>query len=231
MRMAITALLLMAGCSAAAPAPQGEVAPSGNPSTRSALVEAVAALPPVLAGFQRMGPMTDYERLPGGAGMGASASYVPANGDRMLATIYIYDRGRPRQVDGGASPEVAEELRTAAAEIGVMVRVGRYRSASFAAAMDVREAGGRNGMRCLNFRVVQQDGVATGDSACVSVQRSAFVKVRLTAWVAPEPAVAGLLAARLLAAVLDAQAGRPSGPPVPAGHPRLRTASLAMGRP
>lgn len=80
-------------------------------------------------------------------------------------------------------------------------------------------------MRCLNFHVVLHDGVATGDSVCVSVRHGAFVKVRLTAWAPPEPAVAGIVAARLLSAVLEAQGGGT------ADRPRLRMASLAMGRP
>lgn len=223
MRVVAMALLLLTGCGASVP--REETASTGNPPARTAPVRAITELPPTLAGFQRTGATTDYERLPGGAGMGASARYVPASGERVVATVYIYDRGQPRRADGGASPDVAEELRAASAEINAMVRAGRYRSAAPAAAMSVGEAPSATSLRCVNFRVVQQDGVATGDSACVSVQHGAFVKVRLTAWAPPEPAIAGLFAAGLLSAVLDARAGGTGGRSLP------RSASLASGQP
>lgn len=218
--VAAMALLLLTGCSASVPREAAEL--NGNASVLATPSRAIAALPAELAGFRRTGPITDYEQLPGGAGLGASARYVPIGDERMVATVYIYDRGQPRRVDGGDSPEVAQELRSVAAEMNAMALAGRYRSVASAAA---RPGGEALGTRCTNFRVVQQNGALTGDSACVSVQRGAFVKVRLTAWTQTDPAVAGRVAAGLLSAVLDARNGGIGGQAV------LRSASLAIGQP
>ena len=171
----------------------------------SAAARALAALPSKLAGFRRAGTITDFERLPGGAGAGASSRYAPATGERVAATVFMYDRGRPRQHEVGGGPEVAEELRMAASELNALARMGRYRSVSFEAGMDVGSPSGASSMRCAKFRIVQPDGLVTGDSICVSVGRGSFVKVRVTALTSPEPAVAGLLGAGLMSTVLQAR--------------------------
>ncbi|WP_372621513.1 hypothetical protein [Falsiroseomonas sp.] len=139
------------------------------------------------------------ERLPGGAGLGVSVRYVPANGERMIATVYLYDRGQFRQPEGGDSPDVLQELRAAAAELNAVARMGRYRSVAFDTGMDVGP------IRCANFRIVQQDGATTGDSVCVTIQHGRFVKVRLTSWSPPDSTAAGIAAAGLTSTVLDAR--------------------------
>ncbi|HEY4250836.1 MAG TPA: hypothetical protein VGM87_06535 [Roseomonas sp.] len=208
MRLVAMAMLLLAGCGAAA-MPDGAAAGPDRP----ALARMAAAFPPELAGFRRVGEITDYESRPGGAGLGASASYRPADGAGAAATIYLYDRGRRRQVDGGHSPDIAEELRMTRAEIDALVRAGRYRAVTPEAGMRVAGTPDAGGMRCLNFRVVQANGSPTGDSVCVSVQGGVFVKVRVTASSTPEPAVAGLFASGLLSAMLQTRSGGPNDRP------------------
>jgi hypothetical protein len=212
MRLVVTALLLLAGCSlpavqdGARPVPAVAGTGAGTVVGRTAV-----AFPDALAGFRRVGEITDYGRVAGDPGLGVSARYLPSNGERVVATVYVYDLGRPRLVDGGDSPEATEELRRAGAEIGAMVRLGRFRAAAPEAGMRLDRT---PSLRCTNYRVVQADGAPTGDSACVSVQGGMFVKVRVTAWATPEPTIAGLFASGLLSAMLDARAagGRPAPP-------------------
>ncbi len=113
-----------------------------------------------------------------------------------------------RRPDGGDNPDVAAELRAAAAEVGAMVRAGRYWSATSEGGMSVGSAPGPVDARCANFRAVQQDGRPTGESACVTVQGGSFIEVRATTWEPPEPAAASLAAASLLSEVRQLRAGR-----------------------
>ncbi|MCK8785803.1 hypothetical protein M0638_15595 [Roseomonas sp. NAR14] len=199
-RAALVPLLLLAGCASPDASAPGPVA--GAPGV-SAAARAAEALPPMLASFRRSGPVTDFEQRPGGAGLGAAVPYAPTGGERMAATVFIYDRGR-RPPDGDG-PEVAAEFRLAAAELDAAMRAGIYRSVSFANGMGVRSAATARSFRCANFRITQQDGAPTGSSLCVAVQRGMFVKVRLTAWQPPDPGIAGIAAAALTAAVLQAR--------------------------
>jgi hypothetical protein len=196
MRAALIALLLLTGC-AAPNAPQTRA--TAGPSGASDAARDAGALPSELEPFRRTGEVTNLELLPGGAGLGASARYVPANGERMIATVYLYDRGQFRQPEGGDSPDVMQELRTTTAELNAMARMGRYRSVAFDTGMDVGP------IRCANFRIVQPDGATTGDSVCVTVQRGSFVKVRVTSWSPADSTAAGILAAGLTSMVLDAR--------------------------
>lgn len=138
--------------------------------------------------------------------MGASVRYVPANGDRVAATVYIYGRGQYRQPEGGDSPDVIQELRATVAEMNEMVRLGRYRSAVFETGMDWQATPTSRSMRCTTFRITHQNGATTGDSVCIAVKRGKFVKVRTTSGNPPEPAIAGVLAGQMMMMVLEAQA-------------------------
>lgn len=195
MRPLATALLLVVGLAAAPTAATAQAKLDAS----SAAVRAVEALPPQLGAFRRVGPITDYEQRPNGAGLGASARYVPASGEqRMAVTIYIYDRGRVWQPEGASSPQVAQELRTVGAEVNAMVQAGRYQSATPGSGMGVGSPSGPDSARCASFSVVQQDGAPTGDSACVAVQQGSFLKVRVTTWTPPDASVANTIAASLI---------------------------------
>lgn len=217
MRLAtsIAVLLLLAGC-AAPGAPDGAIAAaSGTP------LQAIEALPAELGMLRRAGEAVDFERRPGGAGLGASARYLPANGERINVTVYIYDRGRLRGPEGGESPDVVQEVRSASAELNLAAQTGMYRSAKFDTGLDLRRGSGPIEMRCANFRVVQRDGAATGDSVCVAVQGRRFVKLRLTMWNPPDPTVAGVMAMAVLSQVIAARAGAPAaGDGLPPNLPR-----------
>jgi hypothetical protein len=61
----LVVLLLWAGAAAAQP----------DPRRRLTALDVVSALPASLGGLARQGEVTDFESRPGGAGLGASASY------------------------------------------------------------------------------------------------------------------------------------------------------------
>jgi hypothetical protein len=217
MRLAtsIAALLLVAGC-AASGAPGGT-----NPTASGTPLQAIEALPAELGPLRRSGAAVDFEARPGGAGLGASARYLPANGERINVTVYIYDRGRARGPEGGESPDVVQEIRSAAAELNQATQTGIYRSAKFDTGLDMRTGRGPIEMRCANFRVVQRDGAATGDSVCVAVQGRRFVKLRLTMWNPPDPTVAGVMAVSVLSQVIAVRSGAPAaGDGLPPNLPR-----------
>lgn len=207
MRLAAAALVL-AGLFPAAADAQGTR--DGVRDAPLDAVRAVEALPAALGAYRRTGPVTDYERGSGN-GLGASVRYVPANGDRARATVYVYDRGQRRRPEGGASPDVAQELRAVSGEIDAMVQAGRYRSASAEGGTGVGRVSEPGSARCTGFRVLQEDGAPTGDSACVAVQDGRFVKVRVTTWAQPDPDAASGIAAALIQDVLRAQGGAPGG--------------------
>ena len=176
-------------------------------------IATLQALPQQLDGFQRSGSLIDYAQRTGNPGLGASARYVPSSGERVAATIYIYDRGRPRQPAGANSPDVEQELHATAGELNAMVRAGRYQLTRPEGGMNVGAPSAADSAKCLTFTVTQGDGARTGDAVCVTVQRGQFLKVRVTSWNPPEPTAAGLFAVGLLKAVQSAPASRqPSGP-------------------
>jgi len=196
--LAIVPFLLATLGGAAAQDPQG-------PSPEALAVE---ALPATLGGFRRTGPVVDFERRPGGAGLGASARYVPSSGERMIATVILYDGGQTRRPEGGGGPDVLQHLRAAGGDLNEMVRLGRYRAVEPQGGMEV--GGGTDGsVRCSLFRIVQADGRATGDSVCMTVRNGRFVKVRLTVEDPPGPMGAGLIGSGLTSQVRDAQAVAP----------------------
>lgn len=201
------ALLLLVGC--AAPGAEGDKLSAATPQSapqQSALQEA-GALPEQLGPLRRNGPVLDFERQPGGTGMGAGLRYVPANGERITVSVYIYDRGRQRGPEGGDSPDLVEELRLSSAELGAAVRGGVYRSMKLEAGMNLGRNAAPPDLRCTTFSGVQRDGARTGDSICVTVQQGRFVKVRLTVWNPPEPALAGLMAGAILQNIRGIRAG------------------------
>lgn len=165
---------------------------------------AVAALPAQAQGFQRSGTPMDYDSQPGRAGLGAAQRYVPADGSRAFATVFLYDLGQRRGPDGAGSPDAMQQLRAAAAEIEAQVRNGRLRSLAPAGGLVVTAPGGTPRILCESGRAVQQDGSVTAEGLCVTIHRGRFAKLRLTSWVAGDPAQAGLLAAGLLTALLEA---------------------------
>ncbi|MBP0491269.1 hypothetical protein [Roseomonas indoligenes] len=185
----VLALLLLTGC-----AGTGDSAPA----SRSTPQEEGGALPVEFDGFRRVGNPLNFEGQPGGAGLGAGVRYAPANGERIALTVYIYDRGRPRAPEGGASPDVLDELRTTTAELNAAVRAGIYRSVKFNTGMNLGQGNVPTELRCLNFSMVQRDGTPTGDSVCVTVVNGRFMKVRLTVSTPPEPVMAGVLAIAIL---------------------------------
>jgi len=193
--LAIVPLLLATLGGAAAQKP-----PPPSPEAR-----AVEALPPVLGAFRRGGAVMDYERQPGGAGYGASVRYLPANGERMLVTVYLYDGGRPRGPDGARGGDLFRELASAAGELDETVRRGRYRAVEPRGGMSVGE-GTDGGVRCNLFRIVQPDGRTTGDSVCMAIHDGRFVKVRVTAEDPPGETGAGLIGADLVSRVRNARA-------------------------
>ena len=204
MRAATVFLLLLTGCAA----PAGVAGNNGAAGrTSGTALGTVEALPAELAGFRRVPPVIDYDRDAPGRGLGASVRYEPANGEHMRATVYLYDRGQVRQPEGAGSPDVAEELRLAVAEVGASVRAGLYRAVRPGAGMTGGQPSDPGSVRCVTFQVVQRDGSPTADAACVAVNRGRFVKVRVTAWDLPDPAAAGVVAAGLLSQVERAQAG------------------------
>ncbi|WP_376094822.1 hypothetical protein ACE7GA_01875 [Roseomonas sp. CCTCC AB2023176] len=91
---ALAAALLLASLAACATAPGGQPTPA----------QTVTALPRQIVGFQSTGRIIDLEGTPGGAGLGASHNYVPATGERMLATVYVYDRGRAARRRAAPAP-------------------------------------------------------------------------------------------------------------------------------
>ncbi|WP_426958158.1 hypothetical protein [Muricoccus radiodurans] len=169
-------------------------------------VQSMEALPREMAGFRREGFVVDYARQVGNPGLGASARYVPMSGERVIATVYIYDRGVRRSPEGGSSPDVDAELRSTLGEVQALVQLGRYRSFAPELAMSMSGPGGGTDLRCRNFRLGLGDGVITGDSVCVTIQGGAFVKVRVSSFQRQEPTAAGLMAASLLSAVVQARA-------------------------
>lgn len=204
-RIGLVALLLLAGC-AAPGTRQTAPSPVTAPKTVLSPIAAIEALPAELNGFRRTIPIVDFETSPNGAGLGASARYVPINGERIVSTVFIYDRGQHRQPDGGESPDVGLEIAAAHSEMNGMVRIGRFRTVTPGSAADFKSAD-KTTQRCASFSVVQQDGSPTGDAICVTINKGRFVKVRLTAWNVPDVG-AGVMAGALLLAVVDAQAGR-----------------------
>lgn len=173
-----------------------------TPADASAPARAVAALPSELPGFRRVGEVTDFERRPGGAGLGASVRYRPTGAERIVATVFVYDRGL-KDLTGAAEAAVAEELRAAHAELDGVARMGRYRSVAADQGLAMTGPGGT--VRCATFRIVQQDGQTTGDAACVAVRAGRFLKVRITNYDSADPAVAGLLAGSIAGTVLDSR--------------------------
>lgn len=200
---AVVLLLLVSGC-----APVTERTGTAIPSPASS----IEALPSDLGSFRRVDPFIDYERQPGGSGLGASVRYVPRNGQKARATVYVYDRGQRRGPEGAGSPDVAEELRAVHAELNVAVRVRMYRAVMPDAPLTLRTSDGVELARCATFRVVQANGAVTSDAACLGIQHGRFLKVRFTAEDAPDPAAAGLAAAKLTSEVWRAQAERAADP-------------------
>ena len=208
MRALTKAALLLAALATPQAAPRSQqVAEYASP------IATLEAMPQQLAGFQRTGSLIDYAQRTGNPGLGASARYVPSSGERIVATIYIYDRGRPRQPEGANSPDVQQELGATTGELNAMVRAGRYQLAKPEGGMNVGAPSNADSAKCLTYTVTQGDGARTGDAVCVTVQRGQFLKVRVTTWDPPEPTAAGLFAVGLLKAAQSSQAGsQPSGP-------------------
>ncbi|WP_338661333.1 hypothetical protein VQH23_13910 [Pararoseomonas sp. SCSIO 73927] len=200
-------LLLLAGC-AGAGGPGGVPAPASRPTP----LEEARALPAEFDTFRRTGDVLDFEAQPGGAGLGAGVRYAASNGERTVATVYIYDRGRPRAPEGAASPDVPEELRATTAELNAAIRTGLYRSVKFSTAIELGQRGAPADLRCLNYSIIQRDGTPTGDSVCVTVLRGRFMKVRVSLFNPAEPVAAGVLAAAILQAFrgLGMQDGTPA---------------------
>jgi hypothetical protein len=140
---------------------------AGPALAQSPAAQAISQLPTESAGFLRR-DISDFESRPGGQGLGASAEYRPASGPGV-ATVYLYDRGRP----GITEANIPEELARAEAEARQVAQVRQF---SMSAA---RPVAGMPGVQCLAFEwsFPQQ----RADSfACVGAWGSAFFKLRMT---------------------------------------------------
>lgn len=203
--LALAALVALAAAPALAQAPASPRAAGAPPTGASFAARALAALPVEIGQLRREGAVTDFEARPGGAGLGASVRLVPREGAGALdATLFLYDRGDARRPDGGANPDLPDELRIAVAEMADAVARGVYREVEPVQELQLGAgADGRPAARCVTFRVVHRNGTGSGDAACVTVHRAHFLKTRLTLWAAPDPTAAGLGAAALLVQARD----------------------------
>ncbi|MBK1657300.1 hypothetical protein [Paracraurococcus ruber] len=207
MRVWALGLLLLAGPAAG----QGVKGP--------ATADAVAGgLPADLAGWRR-GAVTDFTQRPGGAGLGAAVEYRPAPGGPGIATVYLYDRGRTDLRDGAASPEVEAELRGAVGEVEAVAPLRRYRVAERGTPVDLRGAGGREGLRCQPLVLAFEGGTLADSTVCLGVVAGRFVKLRMTLPAAAEDFSAKAVAAFGQAVLAELQ---PPAPPPPAAPSRRR---------
>ncbi|MBY0338096.1 MAG: hypothetical protein K2X11_15885 [Acetobacteraceae bacterium] len=143
-----------------------------GPAAAQSALDAAAAFPPSIAGFERR-EVTDFENRPGGQGLGAAAEYRPRSGPGV-ATVYLYDRGR----SAIGEAEVAEELTRAEAEARQIAQMRQFTIGP------ARPVAGLPGMRCLAFELSFPQQRA--DSfACVGAWDGRFVKLRMTLPAAP----------------------------------------------
>ena len=174
-----TLALMAALCVQACAQPMGAaVAPKiGLPTS----LEVVQGLPAQLASFRRASDATDYEARPGGAGLGASANYQPAQA-RGIATIYVYDGYNPPRTltPGAASPEVDRQVRNALAEIEAVAASRGYRVGAAADLPTAPGPDGRPALRCLRV-VLQLERGPSDSTLCVGVVSGRFLKLRVTA--------------------------------------------------
>ncbi len=189
--------LLLASC---ASAPKSETV---HPSAPSRWASAVDVLPSDMAGFRRVGPHTDFESLPKGAGLGASAPFVAIADGKAVATVYLYDRGSPQSPEGAQSNTVARELALAAFEIQDLARSRNIEVVDMPKSIPVLGEGAAS-VACLSFRINARGNEFVGGAVCITVQQQAFVKVRLTG-ASPDAAAAQSSALSLMVAVLAAR--------------------------
>lgn len=168
----LVVLLLWAGAAAAQP----------DPRRRLTALDVVSALPASLGGLARQGEVTDFESRPGGAGLGASASYRPADGRVGLATIYYYDGANPPRPNppGLTAQDVERQIQSALRDIENLARERRYRVAATARSAPVPGADGRPAMGCARMLLIFHDGHRAESFTCVGVIGLRFLKLRMT---------------------------------------------------
>ncbi|WBV42124.1 hypothetical protein [Pseudoroseomonas cervicalis] len=204
MRVLFTALLLAAPLAALQPLPGQAAGTAQLTAAASPELRLLAALPDPLSGLRRHGPVTDFAANPAAPpGLGVAQRYVPVSGERLVATLYLYDRGRRQSPEGAASPALALELNQTAAEMRAMVQMGRYRAVTPAASSAVPDRDGTPGLRCATFEAVQEDGSTTGEAVCLTVLGGRFVKTRVSSWLPGGAPVALRAASGLLSAVIE----------------------------
>ena len=196
MRRMMLAMLLLAGPVAA----QGVKGPAS-------MVDAAAALPLELAGWQR-GTVTDFAQRPGGAGLGAAVEYRPRPGGSGVATVYLYDRGQTGLPEGVASDAVAGEIRAAVAEVEAVGPMRRFQVAGRGAETEIRGAGGRPGLRCQPLVLAFEGGNRADSVVCLGVVTGHFLKLRMTL-----PATAEQLSGKVVAAFGEALLATVQPPP------------------
>ncbi|MDQ1078594.1 hypothetical protein [Pseudoroseomonas cervicalis] len=204
MRALLTALLLAAPL-AGLPAASGQAAGTAQlAAAASPELRLMAALPDPLAGLRRHGPATDFGANPAAPpGLGVAQRYVPVSGERLVATLYLYDRGRRQGPEGAGSPALELELNQTAAEMRAMVQMGRYRAVTPATSSAVPDRNGVPGLRCATFEAVQEDGSTTGEAVCLTVLGGRFVKTRVSSWLPGGAPVALRAASGLLSGVIE----------------------------
>jgi hypothetical protein len=151
-------------------------------STSASPVEILKAMPGELAGFTRLGQLTDYEARPNGAGLGASINFLEPR-TRATVTVYVYARGRTDLMEGVGSPEVEQELDSSrqALERGIIGGVRTYTVSGRSRVADLPGGSKLPALRCDAY-VLNFENDFTADSyICVGVLRGRFLKLHFTA--------------------------------------------------
>lgn len=173
--MAMLAALSLTACTQATDAPA--LTPVLAP--RASSISVVQQMPAQLAGFRRVGEVTDYEATPRGAGLGASVNYQPVGPG--VATVYVYDGFVPPRAltPGLSSPDLDLQFRNAVGEIQALAPVRRYRVAAVTGLPPTPGPDGQPALRCQRVLLAFERG--NSDSyLCVGVASGRFLKLRVT---------------------------------------------------
>ena len=147
---------------------------------RASSINVIQQMPAQLAGFRRVGEITDYEATPRGAGLGASVNYQPA-GVPGVATIYVYHGFVPPRAlsPGLSSPDLNLQFRNAVGEIQALAPVRQYRITAVTDLPPTPGPDGQPALRCQRFLLAFERG-SSDSYLCVGVADGRFLKLRVT---------------------------------------------------
>ena len=129
--------------------------------------------PEEIAGAQRIN-IHDYEATE--PGLGYSASYRRGE---MIATVYIYDDGKPFIADDPQSLLVVVQLEQSRTEIlRLWQEVGA--KADVEERFTMEDARGRTRLICTGFALIGNDGPVSDTFACLGVAKNKFLKFRVS---------------------------------------------------